>query len=363
MKKILFYGLSSLYGGVETFIINCVNHLAEEDYTIDFVVMDQYPEYLRERLQRDVNVHIVPSRMKNLIKYHREIDKLIKNGRYDIVWGNFCTLTDISVLVSGKKYKVPVRIAHAHSSQNMGGKLVLATHLLNKTVIRRYATHFYACSNGAGEFMYGRKIMNSPFYHLMKNGIDTELYDYNKEVRTEIRKELEIENKIVIGHVGRFSVEKNHEFLLGIFNEFHRLHPESVLMLTGDGEQKCKIEKMAEDLNIRNAVLFLGVRSDVWRLMQGMDIFVLPSKFEGIPFAVIEAQAAGLPCILADTVTTQAKITDLVTFENLDVPMEKWVTDLENSLETMRRSQKENIKKSGYDMGYQLEKEMQKLIQ
>ena len=119
MKKILFYGLSSLYGGVETFIINCVNHLAEEDYTIDFVVMDQYPEYLRERLQRDVNVHIVPSRMKNLIKYHREIDKLIKNGRYDIVWGNFCTLTDISVLVSGKKYKVPVRIAHAHSSHNL----------------------------------------------------------------------------------------------------------------------------------------------------------------------------------------------------------------------------------------------------
>lgn len=362
MKRILFYGLSPLYGGVETFIINCVNYLSEKEYVVDFVVMDQYPEYLEERVHRSVNVHLVPSRMRNPIRYQSKMDKVVSKGRYDIIWANFCTLTDIAVLISGKKYHVPVRIAHAHSSQNMGGKLVLATHLFHKAVIQRYATHFYSCSNAAGEFMFGKKIVEGSSYHEMKNGIDSECYDYNKQVREEVHKEFQVENKIVIGHVGRFSDEKNHEFLVQIFSEFHKRHPESVLMLVGNGALKSKIEKTAEELQIKNEVLFLGVRTDVNRLMQGMDLFVLPSKFEGLPFVVIEAQAAGLPCVLADTVTRQAKITDLVSFESLDAPVKKWVTDLETMLQIERRSQKENIKKAGYDMGYQLEKEMREFI-
>ncbi|MFR3493337.1 MAG: glycosyltransferase [Blautia sp.] len=132
MKKVLIFGLSSLYAGVEALILNYVNHLDENEYAVDLVVTERKPEYLDDKLLRNVDIRIVPNRVRNYVAYVKSMDKIVKTGGYDIIWANFCTLTDIQVLKSAQKYDVPIRIAHSHNSENMGSFLVMATHLMNK---------------------------------------------------------------------------------------------------------------------------------------------------------------------------------------------------------------------------------------
>ena len=350
MKKILIYGLSTTFGGVEAFILNYVNHMPAENCKIEFLVMDREPEYLKCKLLRSVEVRKVPSRTKNIFLYHQQINKIVKSGGYDVIWCNFCTLTDISLLKAGKKYGVPVRIAHSHNSQNMGGKLVMMTHLMNKKVVDRYATHFFACSEIAGEFMFGRKLLEHKNYRMIHNAIDTKRFAFNEDIRKKVRAELNIENKIVIGHVGRFHFQKNHRFLVKLFQEFHWKYPNSVLLLVGEGGLLEEIQQLTEKLELSEDILFLGARTDVNELMQGMDLFLLPSVFEGFPVVAVEAQASGLPCVFSSVITDQTKITDLVKFVDLDAPVEHWIDAMETALVMPRRERQKEIEKAGYDI-------------
>ncbi len=149
VKKVLIFGLSSLYAGVEALILNYVNHLDENEYAVDLVVTERKPEYLDDKLLRNVDIRIVPNRVRNYVAYVKSMDKIVKTGGYDIIWANFCTLTDIQVLKSAQKYDVPIRIAHSHNSENMGSFLVMATHLMNKKKIIQYAK-----SRGVGIWLY-----------------------------------------------------------------------------------------------------------------------------------------------------------------------------------------------------------------
>lgn len=350
MKKILVYGLSCMYGGVEAFILNYVNHLPKDKYTVDLVVMNSIPAYLKDKLTRKAEIHIVPERIKNPVRYSRKVDEIVRTGNYDILWCNFCTLSDITWLKAGKKHKIPVRIAHSHNSENMGGKLVLVSHLQHKKVISKYATHFFACSEIAGKFMFGDDILKQDNYSLINNAIETDKYAFDEMTRREVRKALDIDEKIVVGNVGRLHFQKNHSFLIEIFAEFHKKYPCSVLMLVGDGELRETIENQIEQLGIKDSVLLMGNRSDVNQLMQAMDLFFMPSKFEGLPVSAIEAQSAGLPCLFADTITEQVKVTDAVKFESLNAPSQKWVWDMEKLLKEPRRNTSAQIIAAGYDI-------------
>ncbi|WP_373212127.1 glycosyltransferase family 1 protein [Ruminococcus sp. 5_1_39BFAA] len=350
MKKILVYGLSSMYGGVEAFILNYVNYLPEDKYNVELVVMNKEPEYLKERLQRKVTVHVVPERIKNPVGYSGKANQIIRNGKYDILWCNFCTLTDITWLKAGTRYKIPVRIAHSHNSENMGGKVVMLTHLQHKRVIQKYASHFFACSDIAGEFMFGKKILRENNYHMIYNAIETEKYAFCKKVRDKVRTTLGLEGKQVIGNVGRFHFQKNHSFIIELFNQFHKIHPSSVLMLVGNGELLEEVKTQVQSLGISDSVLFMGSRRDVNELVQGMDLLLMPSKFEGLPVSAIEAQAAGLPCLFSDAVTDQVKIAEAVKFESLDAPAEKWIEDMEALLQTPRENTSQMVVAAGYDI-------------
>ena len=350
MKRILIFGLSSSYAGVEALILNYVNQLKEAEYDVDFVVAEKEPDYLKEKLVRCAKAKVVPNRVKNLLKYYKTVDEIVKNGNYDIVWCNFCTLTDIQILKAAKKYNVPTRIAHSHNSENMGNFLVLITHLLNKKKINKYANKFYACSDFAGEFMFGKQIMQKKNYKVIPNAIDAQMYDFNAEIRSKVRENLCIADKIVIGHVGRFHFQKNHKLLIKIFKAFSDNHPDSVLVLVGTGGLMDEIKNMVENLKIDDKVFFLGNRKDVNELMQGMDLMLFPSLFEGLPVTLVEAQTAGLPCVIADTISPQTKITDLVTFEKLDAGIEDWVKDMDNALKRERRSRFAEMKEAGFDV-------------
>ena len=350
VKKVLIFGLSSLYAGVEALILNYVNHLDENEYAVDLVVTERKPEYLDDKLLRNVDIRIVPNRVRNYVAYGKSMDKIVKTGGYDIIWANFCTLTDIQVLKSAQKYDVPIRIAHSHNSENMGSFLVMATHLMNKKKIIQYANKFYACSDFAGEFMFGREIVESKDYKIIPNAIEASKYRFTPEIREQIREKMQLSNKIVVGHVGRFHFQKNHTQLIKIYKKFLEKKSNSILLLVGTGNLMDEIKQLVHREGIEGNVLFLGNRSDVNDLMQAMDVLLFPSLFEGLPVTLIEAQAAGLPCVISDKITKQAQITDLIKYESLDAPLENWVDDIEQSLLIKRSDYLGTIQNAGYDV-------------
>ena len=214
-----------MYGGVEAFILNYVNHLPENKYTVELIIMNRTPQYLGEKLKREVKIHYVPERIKNPLGYNCRVNEIVKKGNYDILWCNFCTLSDITWLKAAKKYGIPVRIAHSHNSENMGSKLVLISHLQHKKAISKYVTHFFACSDVAGKFMFGDNIVKQNNYCLINNAIETDKYSYNENIRMKTRLDLKISDKIVITNVGRFHFQKNHSFLVNVFSEFYKKYP------------------------------------------------------------------------------------------------------------------------------------------
>ena len=254
-----------------------------------------------------------------------EISRYLPEDEYDVFWYNTCTLTNIDYLVYAKKYGIKKRIIHAHNSGNETSKLRGIFHYLNKTRLSQYATDYWSCSMVASEYFYNENIINSPKHHIINNAIQTKDYTFDEAVRNEIRKEYKLEDKYVIGHVGRFQYQKNHEFLVDVFNEYLKLDNKAVLMLVGQGEGEEAIRQKVADLGMTENVMFMGVRSDVNKLLQAMDIFVLPSHFEGLPLVLVEAQSAGLPCYVSkDVITKESDVTGNIEFISLDDGDKKW---------------------------------------
>ena len=209
-----------------------------------------------------------------------------------------------------------------------------------------YATDFFACGEVAGKWAFpGKKFV------VMKNAIDTAKYMPNVSIRSKVRKEFNLENEFLVGHVGRFAPPKNHTFLLKIFSEFKRIEPSAKLMLVGGGDREPDIIQEAERLGIISDVIFTGVRADVNELMQAMDVFVLPSLYEGLPVTMVEAQAAGLPCVISDKVPTECAIVDgLVKSVALSDDLSIWVDALQKAKNIERKDHTQEISEKGYDI-------------
>ena len=184
---------------------------------------------------------------------------------------------------------------------------------------------------------------------MLRNGLDYSLYQFSEENRNALRKELGIENSFVVGHVGRFSQQKNHEFLVDIFKCISDKNPNAVLLLAGIGELENAIHKKVNHLGLKNKVIFLGRRDDVPRLLSAFDVLLFPSFHEGMPNVVIEAQASGLPCIIADTITSQADITGLVHYLPLSLSADTWADEVLLKSDFPRENTKEKFYNAGYD--------------
>lgn len=217
--------------------------------------------------------------------------------------------------------------------------------VFEKRKIPKYADKLFACGDEAGRWMF-----NTDDFEVLNNAIDTDLYAYNKEKADKVKKEFGIENKFVVGHVGRFNPQKNHEFLIDVFNEIQKVKEDSVLMLVGDGDLRPEIEKKVRDLGLSDKVIFTGVRSDVNDLMQGMDVFLFPSLYEGLGIVLIEAQAAGLKCIISDNIPKDGVLTDDVTCISLTQSPIVWANEILKYQEYKRANNKEIIKKANYDI-------------
>lgn len=304
------------FGGVYSLVRNIIMN-KPADIPIDIACIEEFEkqENIRELNSYGTNVFYVGYKGNKIIKQQKiseNLQKLIKENEYDTVHIHSDVAYKLYVYGRAcKKAGVPKIILHSHSSGTEGShrKLKEILHKTFRNKLKDIGTVFLTCSEKAAEWMFPN--VDKDKIIMINNGIDLNKFRFDPETREEVRKELKISDKeLVIGHVGRFSYQKNHEYLIRIFEAVHEQNPDTRLLLIGTGELEQEVRKQAETLGLTNSILFLGVRHDVYRLYQAMDVFVLPSRFEGLPVVGVEAQASGLPVLFSDKITKEAKSTD-----------------------------------------------------
>jgi glycosyltransferase involved in cell wall biosynthesis len=316
----------------------------------DFVVNENNEcfDFEEEILSMGGYIYRIPRfNMINIYSYLKKWNNLLTDHKeYKIIHAHHTSPAFIYLLLA--KSKGIKTISHSHTA---GGNSIKSTlKNISRYPLRLISDYLFACSKDAAYWMYGEK--HSKNATIINNSIDIKLFLYNKESRSYMRNNLNIEDRFVIGHVGRFDNSKNHNFLIDIFQEIKKRKSNATLLLVGDGQLKNQIKEKVNKLDLSDSVIYTGVRSDVPDLLQSMDVFVFPSLYEGLPLVLIEAQAAGLKCFTsADVVSDEARVTDLLEFIPLDKSPEEWaVKILEYADGYERINMGRKIIKAGYDV-------------
>ena len=338
-------------GGAETMVMNLYRNVNRNAIQFDFIVhTNEDCDYDDEIKFLGGKIYRVPCyNGKNHFQYKKAWNNFFQeHSEHKIIHAHVRSTASIFLKIA-KKFGL-ITIAHSHNTSSGRGASAIVKNTLQYP-IRYIADYLFACSKVAGEWLYGKKACEGENYFLLNNAIDSDKYIFDEEIRLTKRKELQIENKFTIGHVGRFHPQKNHSFLIDIFKEVYNKNKNSVLLLVGDGELKKSIQKKVKSLDLSNNVIFAGVSSEVAELLQAMDVFLFPSLHEGLPVTLIEAQAAGLPCIVSDRITNEIKITELITFVPLTNTPKQWASEVLYYGENFKRkSQHSQIIKAGYDI-------------
>lgn len=343
-------------GGVESVIMNYYRNINRKNIQFDFLCNTDVVAYEEEIKELGGSIFRITARSQNFKQYKQDMKSFFKENskNYDTIWVNVCSLANIDYLKYAKKYGIKRRIIHCHNSKNMDSFVRGLVHRYNKLFLKIYATDFWTCSEYASKWFYSKKIKNSDKYQVIKNAINTEKFIFNKEIREEYRKKLDIKDKLVIGNVGRFHFQKNHPFIIKVFSEIHKERNDSVLLLVGTGPDEAQIRQKVKEYNLEDSIKFLGGRDDVSELMQAMDIFLFPSLFEGLAVVVIEAQATGLPVFASDKVipnevNIDSKIFIFISLNNDEHIWAKAILDYSEN-HNSRNSNSELIKNAGYDI-------------
>lgn len=311
-------------GGVEGVIMNYYRHIDKSKVQFDFVMhKGSNQNYINEVKSMGAKVYEITPYTKNIIKFTYEIYKIIKEGKYQIVHSNMNALSGFPLLaayLAGSK----VRILHNHTTDSREERLRTLIKRVMRPFAKAFANQYWACSKLAGEWMYGNKAVNSGKVTIINNAIDLDKFAFNQEKRDELRKDLGLEGKFVVGHVGRFMKQKNHDFLIDIFAEVVRQKENAILLLVGEGPLMGLIKDKVKNLNLCDKVIFLGCRSDVADLYNVMDVFVLPSFYEGLPVVGVECQANGLFLICSRNITCEVALTENIEFLSIE-RIEEWI--------------------------------------
>lgn len=336
-------------GGAETLIMNLYRNIDRRRVQFDFLTCKE-GVFDAEILELGGRIHRIPYITDvGHFGYVKALDNFfLEHRKYKIVHSHMDKMSGL-VLRAAKKAGVPIRVAHSHSTKSEGSVPARIYKWYASRFIPSCATNIMACSYAASKWLFGKDSGNCL---IIKNGINLKQFAFSPGVRKKIREHLGInESCLIIGHVGRFCTPKNHVFAIDVFKEFYKLQPESVLLLVGDGPLRSAMENKVEDLNLQDKVKFLGVRSDVNCLLQAIDVFIFPSIYEGLPVTLIEAQGAGIPCLISNTITSEVDMgINLVEYLPLNDKM-MWVKRLQNRAVRFSGDIKtEALEQKGYDI-------------
>ena len=355
--KVLYFVDRMLRGGIQTFVIENTTHFNKDIIQIDYLLLDDGNDYELEETLRSLgsNVHKLDGvwlrKPTDYLTYCKSLNEFFaKHNDYNIVHMHSSS-KNFMVLYYAKKYGINIRIAHSHSIcfQSKTKVQILLGNIL-KLPLKKFATHYFACSEIAGKWMFGNKIVKNGEVKTIHNAVDVDKFAFNIDIREKMRNKLNLKNALVIGHVGRFTDLKNHIFLIDIFYEMYKQNENSKLILVGTGEKENEIKEKVNKLGLSNSVIFTGFKNNVSDYMQSMDVFLFPSKFEGLGLVLIEAQASGLPSFTSSNVVPmEAKVSELLNFISLENTPMVWSDKiLKHNLE--RKDVKTNIRNIGYDI-------------
>ena len=360
--KILQVGMTRNLGGLETYLMQQFQNLDRNKIIYDFVnITNEYEIVFADEIKRyGSKIYGICSRHKNPIKHYWQWYRLLKKRRreYKAIVLNTNSLEYIFPVFIGKIMGIPMRVIHSHNGgyENRMGILRKLLVFFNSKLMKWGTTDYLACSQLAGEWMFGRK----KNFTVVHNAINVKAFTFNEYIREEVRKELNIEKKFVIGHVGRFVYQKDHDFLIRVFSKVYEKNKDAYLLLVGDYIDEdifyYRAKEKVEQLGLSNAVLFLGMRKDVNKIMQAMDCFVLPSRFEGLAVVGIEAQASGLPCFFSDSITTELDVVyGLCNFLNKENEL-TWAEEILKKVKYRRENTSDKISKAGYNIKNEVKK-------
>lgn len=353
-KKILIVmgGSAMGVGGIESMILNYYRHIDKSCLQIDFVFFGEGEGICDEELTKNGSkLFHLPIKSKHYFKSKKAMKKLFLVEKYDIVHANLNAAGILSALKIATKCNIPIRIAHAHSTNH--GTTNRIRWILNdwaRKQISKYSTNNFACSDLAGKWYFGNE------YLIVPNAIDVEKFLFNEDIRREMRKQFCVENKFVVGHVGNLGYPKNQSFLVEVFSELLKTGINAELWLIGEGRDLEDLQEKVNVLELSSKVKFLGRRTDVNKLLQGMDVFVLPSFFEGFPVVIAEAVASDLPCVVSDTITEMVQISDKVQSVSLEAGKKRWVDAIRKAKDLQRENSMELITEKGFNIKIEAKK-------
>lgn len=340
--------------GQETFLMNVYRKLDRNQIQFDFQcsrkMKGDYDEEIIEMggkiLYLDENEFRLPV-LKYLGQILQQYKFFKKNRGYDIYHIHTYHAFDAWLCIVGAKLGgVKHIVLHSHNTNGMHKTL----HKVFRILLRYMKIERFCCSQMAGEWMYGKKEMSRGRVSIIKNGVDTDKFKYDIQVRDKERRELELEDQFVVGHIGRFNIQKNHKFLIRVFKEIKEKENHAILLLIGTGELQQEIKDMVIEYQLQDSVQFLGTRKDVAELLNAMDLLVFPSLHEGLSVVAIEAQAAGVPILAADTLTPETKVTECIEFFSLAKTEKEWAEKALSYKGKGHKYTRSDIQKAGYDI-------------
>ncbi len=345
----VFHGMDC--GGAENMIMNLYRNIDRSKVQFDFLVHTKKKCFFDDEIKElGGRIFTVPYfNIKNTISYKKALNVFFKaHPEITIVHGHLGSCAYIYLNIA-KKYGC-FTIAHSHNTLPTNKSLKNFMYRIFSFRTRKVADYFMACGKQAGLDRFGKKIVGSDRFQVLNNAIDAQKYIYNPETRTKIRADLGIKDAFVVGHIGRFNYQKNHEYLIDIFYDLLKKEPKARLLLVGDGDLRPQIEAKIKKLGIADKVIMTGVRKDVPDILQAMDCFVFPSHYEGLPVTVIEAQAACLPCVISENITPEVNISGKVQYISIESDPMSWVEMIFRSSGETRDNAMKIIVSNGYDI-------------
>lgn len=357
MIRVLHYVGIMNRGGMETFIMNLYRNVDREKIQFDFAVHGENAgDFEQEILSMGGKFYYFPHMRKNPVKYRKAWRDFWKEnkGKYRVFHVHTNSLANTIALEEAARAEIPVRIIHSHSSMSNKGRLQRINDILHKyhqTKIPKLATHLFSCSDKAAQWLFGGMTVGKMHVTQINNGVDTEEFKYDEAVREKIRNELSLNGAKVICHIGSFLPVKNHRFIIDVVEQAYKKDSSVRCVLIGSGVLMDEIKETVRQRGLSEAVRFLGVCGNVYELLSAMDMFIMPSLFEGLPVSLIEVQANGLPSLVSDSITENVKIKNNLHYMPLTSSAEEWA---DKALEIMgnneRDADNECIAESGFDI-------------
>lgn len=360
MKKILIFAPTAPSSGITQYLLNILGAMDGTNMRADIL------SFRNDRLKKWTEEHETEyfefdiSMYKHPVLYRRFLKKVFSKG-YDVVHFNISTISTLTIFKYAKKCGVKKIIVHSHSSfTELASPIRKAVFGNLHKILRIIANKYYdvrcACSVPAAEWMYGNTEAKNAL--ILNNAVDTDKFAYSKEFSEEIRREHGVKTKYLIGHIGRFTVPKNHSFLIDTFSQLVKIRKDCTLMLVGNGEFLESIKSKVNDLGLNDSVIFVDFREDIYKYYSAMDLFIMPSIFEGLPITLIEAQANGLHSLVSDAVTKACDLTGLTEFCPLTEGALKWAQKIDEKLKNgteHKTDVADKLRESGFSLDSQAE--------